>query len=444
MMLGTKGSGSVAESGSEKFVTPAHYRAPPPSEQNMANPLRVAFLGKLDAVMLADGWQRGKCDTCGVTFYSMGQRLGNCGSEFCSNQSLCFQAGDAKSPITIEALMKKMRDHFVGDGYTSLDPRPVLHWRGKSGEKQLDESLFTVAVVQMFDEMMFEEKEVDVAKRKIFSWQPAIRLIMRDQISRDKGFYSSFVNVATESVNPTPEEHVADVISWMKFLSEVMEKQNLSMKVYDHVLDWYGRKSPTVHIFFAYKSFELGDSGYHYAFPQSTRQPLVFSDIGFGLERIAWCANKTVRNFDMVGPLTESVNDNIQLMDRTRTLALLIGSNITPSDTPYGMKVRSLVRDLVAADGDALRWHTLVPYYYKFWSYFTKLQLGPTQIREVIRDEVNRQRNGQLAAELKLSISGDDAKAPTYEFVEKCIAGGFGKRIPLDRIEKALGGLKRQ
>ena len=69
--------------------------------------------------------------------------------------------------------------------------------------------------------------------------------------------------------------------------------------------DWGTGTFSAIELFFVYGGLELGDAAY-LSIPQATRPAIPISDIGFGLERIAWAVNKTGSYFDILLPLSEA------------------------------------------------------------------------------------------------------------------------------------------
>ena len=400
--------------------------------------LRDKLLESLNVELVKGGWIPQKCEVCSCLFYGT-KKYKVCASEKCGEPTIEFD-GEPNHFISIEELNKKIELFFNKSGYSIEKPLHMLHSKNKDLKvKNLEDSLFTMAGVQILDDFLFHEMSLENKKlKKIFIARPSVRLLSISKVGSLPGFYTSFINVCSEHINPTLDEYLKDLFLWIKLIDELFGLQEIRLKVREKIVKWNDRKSPTVQIFFYYKGMELGDAGFHYEFPQKTRDSMVVSDIGFGLERLCICINKNKRHFDLLGPYLQSFMGDYTIIDRTRTLVLLIGSNILPSDTPHGTKVRSMIKDLFAADKGTFKWLELVPYFYAFWSGFTQLELSPLKIRDTLRSEIYRQNNRKLATDLKLNISNEELIRPTYEFVELYIHGKYGKVESLNKLDAAI------
>ena len=400
--------------------------------------LRDIVLKSLNTELIKNKWILQQCEICNCLFYSI-KIFRTCGSDKCDKSEFVFNEVP-NTFISIEKLQKRIELFFNKFDYTTEKPLHMLHLKNNDLRvKNLESSLFTMAGVQILDDFLFHEDNLENKKlKKIFIAQPSVRLRSISKVGFLPGFYTSFINVCSEYVNPTVDEYIDDFFLWLKLIEELLGLQEIKLKIKEKVVEWNDRKSPTVQVFFYYMSMELGDASFHYEFPQKTRKNIVISDIGFGLERLCICVNKNNRNFDLIGPYMQSVMGEYTIMDRTRTLVLLIGSNILPSDTPHGTKVRSLINDLSADDLGSFKWLELVSYFYAFWCGFIQLELSPLKIRDILRNEIYRQNNRKLAIALKLNISNEELTIPTYEFVEHYINGSYGEIKSFDKLDAII------
>lgn len=395
-------------------------------------------MGSLNTMLVKDGWIAQECEVCKCLFYGT-KKYKICASEKCGEPEISFD-GKPNHFTSLEELKKRIELFFNKSGYSIEKPLHMLHSKNKSlNVKNLEDSLFTMAGVQLLDDFLFHEMKFDNKKlKKLFIAQPSVRLSSISKVGYSPGFYTSFINICSEHVNPTLDECLNDFFLWLKLIDELLGLQEIRLKIREKVVEWNDRKSPTVQVFFYYKGMELGDAGFHYAFPQKARDSIVVSDIGFGLERLCICINKTKHHFDLIGPYLQSFFGDYAIIDRTRTLVLLVGSNILPSDTPHGNKVRSLIKDLSMADKGTFKWYELVSFFYAFWSNFIQPELSPLKIRETLRNEIYRQNNRKLATDLRINISNEELLMPTYEFIESYINGKYGRVESLDKLDTAL------
>ncbi len=394
--------------------------------------LKARALIQLDSALTSGGWIKEICRGCTSAFY------GKTHSELCSkccDTALGFDGQRAENFTYLNELRDKIASFFIDNGYKVENPLHILHSKGQD-VKNLVESLFTIAGVQVFDRILFDEMPIDESQKKIFISQPSVRLTS-DKRGSEYGVYSSFVNVCTESINSTPEELTDELSLWLKLLDSLVNLSEIRLVLTEAEPSWNGRQTPIVMIRIYYKGLEIGDVAYHYNFPQYSRDNIVLTDIGFGLERLCCCINKTARDYDIIGPYLDSLRGNTQLIDKIRVLVLLIGSNVLPSEHAQGLKVRGLIKELITTDS-SFNWFELVPYFYAFWSDFTKLGLSPTKIRETIRTEIYRSTNRELAKYLRINLSNEEAAIPSYEFIENCLRGKYRKHIIAQKIDNAV------
>lgn len=401
--------------------------------------IRNDLVANIDSKFIEKGWVKNACTNCGINFYAKSLSR-TCGNEKCGENIADWSTTHNKITIPVEGLADKIKEYFLKSNYTVKDPIHMLHFRKWDNEKRIDRSIFAMAGVQTLDNILFDEASITSGKiEKVYLAQPSVRLnTPKEALAKVYGFYSSFLNASTVSVNPTVEVYSSELFLWVDLLEGLLGIKDLKISNFDSKINWDGRESPMVRFYFRYKGVELGDANYIYRFPQKSREPLIVGDIGFGLERICCIINKAGQDFDVIGPYSESLRGNKKLVDKIRALTLLVGSNILPGDTPYGTKIRSMIRDLIEIEGDSLRWFSLVPYFYAFWSNFTKLELSPVKIRMIIRDEIYRQYNKEIATSLKIGPPISDLTLPPHEFIENCMRGVYKQEIKIDSVNEAI------
>jgi hypothetical protein len=335
--------------------------------------------------------------------------------------------------ISLDKLNKLLTTMFSSNGYKICKPISILHKNTKK-EANIEDTIFTIAGVQILDDILFGTKLPTFDTEKFFVAQPSIRMSSLKKVGLEKGYFSSFINVSSEIINPTIEDYINDINLWLKFLTTYIDPRDISIRIFDKNIVWSGRPSKAFQVYYYCNNLEIGESTFHYEFNRSDGIKLVFLDSGFGLERLALSIYKGITDLEIISP-AYFYNKNFKSIDRIRTLTLLIGSNVLPDNTAAGLKVRHLVNDLATCNEDYI-WYELVPYFYNFWSDFTAstLVVSPAKIRSLLTQEYYIQRNKILAKKLGLNMSNQELAIPPYEFVENCIIGKYGKKISREEL----------
>lgn len=279
-------------------------------------------------------------------------------------------------------------DAFFGDRY---EARPAIPIMGSMG------TIFTVAGVQHLSGVLVDEEPVPDCP--FFTAQPSIRLNAIDGIEKKSGVSSSFVNLTTLEVNGSLNNHFESIDVWLDYLSSLglfVGDVTLVLKIDSP--DWGKGTFKNIRIDVMYGDMQLGDAVYIYDFPQDTRPPLTVSDIGFGLERIAWALNKTPNYFDWIGPMRMSIHQKQQLIDAVRTMTLIAGSGITPANKGQGYRFRQLSKSTING-GDFIPTEELIRYYHQFWKHFyPEMKSAGDCVFEICR-ESNRNRTLAIIGE---------------------------------------------
>ena len=155
----------------------------------------------------------------------------------------------------------------------------------------------------MFDDIIHHNGQIRTDS--MFVEQPCVRMQYQPSVALQEGTSTSFVNVCTEQMGGSLEEHLLSANRWCTSLSKI------GLHINDFVLvmrtsekDWGTGKFSALELFFVYGGLELGDAAY-LSIPQANRPPIPISDIDFGLERIVWAVNKTVSYFDVLLPRSQ-------------------------------------------------------------------------------------------------------------------------------------------
>jgi len=119
------------------------------------------------------------------------------------------------------------------------------------------------------------------------------------------------------------------------------------------------------------------------------------SDIGFGLERIAWALNKTPRYYDLLKP--SIVNLPREVCDAYRTVTLLALSGVRPGNKGPGLQFRRLA-NTASQVGCGIDLYAMVTYYVRYWSDFVQTRQTPESVYQVIGLEIDRFLNLKICA----------------------------------------------
>jgi hypothetical protein len=164
------------------------------------------------------------------------------------------------------------------------------------------------------------------------------------------------------------------------------------------VNDWGTGKFSSLELFFCYGGLELGDAAY-LRIPQANRPAIPISDIGFGLERIAWAINKTESYFDILAPLT--VTGTREMFDSCRTIALLALCGVQAAPKGPGLQLRRFAK-VLSEKYYGMDIYSILAYYFDYWAQF----ITPSVSREVaiqhVRLEIDRFMNLKVCELLRL------------------------------------------
>ncbi len=213
------------------------------------------------------------------------------------------------------------------------------------------------------------------------------------------------MNVCTEKMNATFDEHLQTVDHWCTILSKIgLHMNDFTVVMRTSENDWGTGKFHSLELFFSYGGLELGDAAY-LLIPQSNRGPIPISDIGFGLERIAWAINKTDSYFDALTPLT--LGGPKEMLDSCRTLALLAGCGVQASNKGPGLQFRRFAKVLSEKYHGGDLYH-IFAYYFNYWAQFIKPPIGCDAALRLVRLEIERFVNLKICERLKLLPPRDE------------------------------------
>jgi len=337
-------------------------------------------------------------------------------------------------------MMTETFSYFISEGYRKLPSASILNPYSRRGDSNnLEDTLFIVAGVQALNPIFIDE--APVTEGALFIAQPVIRTQYADMVGKIDGFSTSFVNICTEDLNASPKRHVEHIDRWLSYLSHIGLFVNQTSIVPEFLTpDWGKGTFNNVAIYLNYGGLQLGDMSFFYGIPQRTRKEMTVSDIGFGLERVAWAVNKSTSYFDAIGPFIESFLEKYRLMDSARTLALISGSGVTPSKEGTGYRFRKFAQMLLDADKGDFGFLHLIPYYHSFWGNLLQLSRNSDECRNLIYREYLRRLNAQLSAALR--IEWQNSWSDTEALLESILTGSYG--ISVDQLRGVIASVLRE
>lgn len=313
---------------------------------------------------------------------------------------------------TVEDVCKRIGDFYARTDFSRADPQPIV----MSGSS----SLFASAAGHLFDGSI-HHAEIP-SKKQVICVQPVIRLQGKDQVGVTPGFSTSFLNVAPLWWQATPQQHVQSIHIWLDCLSSLGLFVSDFTFVLDHQANNWGMERPvhSLMLYAFYRGIELGVINYFYDI-ESDHSRCALSDLSFGIERIAWAINKT-NFFDAVGPLSQVLDgsgESILKCDTVRTLVLLSGSGVTPSNKAHGYRMRGLANryEQSFSSGELL---LLIPYYYAQWNRFLSLPISLQATINTICLEIERNAKYSILRSMQLSpTTSCDFSLPLEGFIRK-------------------------
>ena len=295
-------------------------------------------------------------------------------------------------------------------------------------------TLFISAGVQILDSIIYDEKEIFTDK--IFITQPVFRTQFIHKIN--EGVSSSFINIATEMINKNPKEHFYALNQWIKLLNNLgLNKENIILKSLERYDRWGKRKFLQKILKIYYKDLEIGDALY-IDMPQDSRESISISDIGFGLDRIKWLLSDNASYHQAIAPNSELFSnlDN-KIIDYTRTLSLLAGSGVKPSNNEHGYRFRQLSKLLIKTNlGKKINLNNLVKSWHEDWQKWTNLPVSEEDAGKIIGLENERNLNRGILDILKVNYP--DVDIDINQSTDKVIKLLKGTSVDKEYLQKIL------
>ncbi len=349
--------------------------------------------------MSEKGWQENQCVGCGRTFFTKPSTKADtsiCGWHKCSNDNYPFLSFSKSKRLSKPSqINEKMGTYFQTMGFGSTTSRNIANVDGQTD--------LIIAGVQMFDNIIHNNGGIET--RPVFIAQPCVRMQYQPYVASQEGTSTSFVNVCTEHMGANFDEHLLAVDSWCSALSKLgLHMNDFTIVMRTSEKDWGTGKFSAIELFFVYGGLELGDAAY-LMIPQSTRPAIPISDIGFGLERIAWAVNKTESYFDILIPLSKA--GEREMFDSCRTLALLVLCGVQAANKGPGLQFRRFAKVLSEKyySPDIFE---VMDYYIDYWAQFVKPSISKEDALKLARLEIERFTNLRVCELLNLPPPRDE------------------------------------
>ncbi len=339
------------------------------------------------------GWIEHQCSKCNITFFTKSKTKVNtstCGWHKCDNNNYLFRSISKRKqlmrPMDVNA---KMCGYFHAAGLKSLQPLNIKNTKGKTD--------LVIAGVQIFDDIIHHNKPL--RNSKVFVAQPCVRMQFQPYVEKQEGTSTSFINVCTEHITASFEEHMKLIDHWLTILSKLSLNMNdfvVIMRISQN--NWGTGEFSTLELFFCYGGLELGDATYLQV-PQSNRAAIPISDIGVGLERIVWAINKNESYFDILVPWTEI--GSREMFDACRTVALLTLCGVQATNKGPGLQFRRFAK-ILGQKYYGVNLYEILQYYYDYWMQFITPTIECTDAIMLARLEIERFVNLKICAMLNL------------------------------------------
>lgn len=332
----------------------------------------------------AKRWIKHECLDCGRVFFSKYEHASEitpkCGWRKCKSYSKYEPKSSEKKRkiMPVSEVLRKFTPFFASQGLIEFSALKMT---------EADTDLVS-AGVQVFNK---EFRGKNTLERKVgIIAQPCVRTSKQDSMTSTS---LSFVNICTESIRAGIEQHMQMIDAWLTFLSSLAIHMNhirLVTRIKNE--DWGFGNFSSVQIFFLYFGEELGEASYVDSIPHSDGTSL--SDIGFGLERLTWGANKFQCDyFDLIGSPALKASERGQ--DTARTIALLLISGIIPGGSGARGNLRKIIKSSLASCS-GIELIESVTHFVSFWKLFYAEIPDLSHIREVLQKEIDREKIQKL------------------------------------------------
>ncbi len=322
-------------------------------------------------------WDSFQCEECGrlIFFKPHSAPINECSHDESTMQPLDFQALSKKNKFLPPAKMSERFDQFfLSKGFVRHPPRNLINEGGNTD--------LVIAGVQIFDEVF--HSQVQPPNGKFIVSQPSVRMQFVDK-NTEGSCSSAFVNICTESLSIEFEEHLNAIDDWISFLSSLgLNASNIVLVCKVSKKDWGFASFDCFETTFLYGGLEIGDG--NYAFLPLTNLSIPMSDLGFGLERIAWAINKNKQYYELLAPFSNQSDFAVQ--DFIRTATLLAMSGLKPGPQGSKFQLRKLCKKI--AQSFPVDLEPSMEFYYDYWSKFISPKISVIDCKSIVKLEIDR------------------------------------------------------
>jgi hypothetical protein len=218
--------------------------------------------------------------------------------------------------------------------------------------------------------------------RRGFLPQPVVRFTgPRDQHGALlPGFATSFVNTSVVQPINAVAEHAELTDAWVGVLSRIgFHARHLTIT--GHLASWQRPPVAGITLWFRHEELTLGDAVLLWNRDDPSR---LATDIGSGLERLAWALTRRSWPETLYGSL--AAHADIAALDAIRTATLIVGAGIHPGPRGPGSLVRRLLRQVPDSTGS---WglSRVVRWAHAYWSQMAPLPVPWPQICQTLETE---------------------------------------------------------
>jgi len=340
-----------------------------------------------------------------------------CGWHKCDKGDYLFRTySKQKRMLTPAQISSRMSGYFLSTGFNAAIPMNIANFEGQTD--------LVIAGVQMFDDIIHRNQEI--RNDKVFVAQPCVRMQFQPHVESHEGTSTSFVNVCTEKMGAEFSEHLQSVDHWCTILSKLgLHMNDFVVVMRTSTNNWGTGKFSALELFFSYGGLELGDAAY-LLIPQANRPAISISDIGFGLERVAWAINKNDSYFDTLMPWT--IMGTREMFDSCRTIALLALCGVQAANKGPGLQFRRFAK-VLSEKYFSMDVYSILAYYFDYWAQFTKPSINREEAIQLARLEIERFVNLRVCEMLKLpQPRGETTEAYFDRLVYTCNANIYELR----------------
>jgi hypothetical protein len=221
--------------------------------------------------------------------------------------------------------------------------------------------------------------------RRGFIPQPVVRFTgRRDQFgSLLPGFATSFVNTSVVQPVDSVAEHVELIDAWVGVLSR-MGFHARHLTITGRLAPWQRPPVAGITLWFRHEELTFGDAVLLWNRDDPSR---LATDIGSGLERLAWARTRLSWPETLYGPL--AARADIIALDAVRTATLIVGTGICPAARGPGSLVRRLLRQVPEGTG-VWGLSRVVRWAHRYWSQTASLPVPWPQICQTLETESSK------------------------------------------------------